>query len=375
MELFEDDEFGNLTRVMVEFGNHQSFEVSYSSVRWDIPTGKVLRLYDEENYQGPYMDLCGEGSHPDLDAFEAKAKSAKWFDERCEPTDYYLATFYDDDRYRGSVQEMLPTANFKAFRDIEPSSLRFSIPPGRSLILYSEEQHAGISLVLCGRGSIPTFDRWTDLPNDFGSADWGDSSECPPGTQASFDGFVSLYDEPEFNGDAEFVFPGLDKSNFGDANDKLSSLEWDLPAPHSVTLFSGASNTTDGGSPLTLCGRGSITDLDLPVAGYPPPGSVGDDDIASAKRGLACGDPDGFVAFHVDHWFKDDILVLNPTVTRSAMGRFHDEVSSIEWEIPSGLAAVVYDEPSFAGASLILCGRGVIRDLQGIQRSLRRPLE
>ncbi|WP_126933817.1 hypothetical protein [Corallococcus sp. AB018] len=80
---FEDQGLKNWAR----FDDVDRFNDKTSSVRWCIPPGYRVRLYDDSNYKGSYRDLVGDGTLHEANlnskawGFNDKVSSARWLNE------------------------------------------------------------------------------------------------------------------------------------------------------------------------------------------------------------------------------------------------------------------------------------------------------
>ena len=65
-ENFEGKRFAVDTRQLTNFPDF--INNTASSVKWDIPEGKVLRLYQGKNGEGKFATLCDRGKSPEIPA-------------------------------------------------------------------------------------------------------------------------------------------------------------------------------------------------------------------------------------------------------------------------------------------------------------------
>ena len=151
--------------------NIRGFGDKASSVRWQIPKGYKVELYDDANYRDRKLELIGDGrlkeiKNLDLKKFGDKTSSLKWvkIPSPSEAIQAYV-TLYDDKnfkdrkltiRYGKNISKMSNARSDngkKGFND-KASSVRWFIPKGHKFVLYDDAGYSDRKLVLDGNGKV-----------------------------------------------------------------------------------------------------------------------------------------------------------------------------------------------------------------------------
>ena len=90
VELYDDSDFSDRSLMLdwvdrgalnyADFDYAQHFEDKASAVRWCLPPGRRLRLYEDKGFSGSSIDLVGRG-HRRLHGFGDNASSARWLQD------------------------------------------------------------------------------------------------------------------------------------------------------------------------------------------------------------------------------------------------------------------------------------------------------
>ena len=90
VELYDDSDFSDRSLMLdwvdrgalnyADFDYAQHFEDKTSAVRWCLPPGRRLRLYEDKGFSGSSIDLVGRG-HRRLHGFGDNASSAQWLQD------------------------------------------------------------------------------------------------------------------------------------------------------------------------------------------------------------------------------------------------------------------------------------------------------
>lgn len=194
-------------------------------------------------------------------------------------------------------------------------------------------------------------------------------------------GWVEFYVHDTFRGQSVLIDHrdrfGRDYSNFanlgeiGRFDDEFSSVKWLLPATHQFLAFE---HHDFKGALLRLQGNGQ-------PRSHRNLGSLGfGDRISSGRFGRTTitSTRQGWIELFEHHGFTGRRLTVSGTGRASAIrdygrvvaeGRrgFGDKVSSVRWQLPTGLRYRLYEHDSFRGRSVELQSTGRIREISNLQ--------
>ncbi len=162
-----------------------------SSLRWNLPRGVVVVLYENSDARGEQLILWGTGEVADLKKWEFNDKASRWawFDVGgaaptaqseaarlipfgAEPlgaavTDNTLQLFKDD-KFMGDMQQVTPVTSVPAGQlqkvpgnlDDKLTSVRWTLPEGVVVIFYEDADGEKARVAIWGKAQLTSLARW-----------------------------------------------------------------------------------------------------------------------------------------------------------------------------------------------------------------------
>lgn len=168
-----------------------------SSLRWRLPEGTVVVLYEDAEGKGNQMALWGEGEINSVAPWEFNDKLSRWawfpvdgtqvtgISERplhSNPTGNLpdgTIEFYQDRDFKGELQTVVVgqqatgVRHPMGFTADRVSSLRWNLPPGQVVILYEDAGGYGGQVPIWGKGQFDAVSRF-DFDNKASRWAWFD---------------------------------------------------------------------------------------------------------------------------------------------------------------------------------------------------------